>query len=193
MPSVWTMRHKQDLTTNQVTTHNASLNLHGAKEYYGMNYFETYALVVTWLLIQSAILIAILLSWSFRKVDFIMAYMQAPILMDGYLEVPMGIEAKHGNIKSHVLKLLSNLYGQKKAGHVWNQYLIDNLLTICFTQLLINECEFYSDNVIFTVYIDDRLFCGPPEHKLTLMIQALKQSGSKSNLTNLWKWSSSSE
>jgi hypothetical protein len=33
-----------------------------------------------------------------------------------YMELPPGIETKHGNSKDYVLKLLANLYGQKQAG-----------------------------------------------------------------------------
>jgi hypothetical protein len=42
VPSVWLMRRKQDLTTNDVKSHKARLNLHGGKQIYGMNYVETY-------------------------------------------------------------------------------------------------------------------------------------------------------
>ena len=122
---------------------------------------------------------AILLCWSLRQFTFIMAYMQALIEMDMYMELPMGIETKHGNSKSHVLKLLSNLNGQKQAGHLWNQYLVNKLFAVCFTQLLVDECVFYCNDVIFIVYVDDRLFLGPSECKLTVMIKALKQSGLK--------------
>ncbi len=43
VPLVWSLQHKRDLTTNKVKSHNARLNLHGRKQVYGMNYFETYA------------------------------------------------------------------------------------------------------------------------------------------------------
>jgi hypothetical protein len=48
VPSVWTMQHKRDLTTGNVTKHKARLNLHGGKQEFGTNYYETYAPVVTW-------------------------------------------------------------------------------------------------------------------------------------------------
>jgi hypothetical protein len=47
VPSVWSMQRKRDLTTNNVKSHTARLNLHGGKQVYGMNYFETYAPIVT--------------------------------------------------------------------------------------------------------------------------------------------------
>jgi hypothetical protein len=43
------------------------------------------------------------------------------------MELPAGIETKYGNGKTHVLKLLKNLYGQKQAGRVWNQHLTKGL------------------------------------------------------------------
>ncbi len=48
VPSVWSMHCKRDLTTNEIKSHKARLNLHGGKQVYGMNYYETYAPVVTW-------------------------------------------------------------------------------------------------------------------------------------------------
>ncbi len=47
VPSVWSMQCKCDLTTNEIKSHKARLNLHGRKQIYGMNFFETYAPVVT--------------------------------------------------------------------------------------------------------------------------------------------------
>jgi hypothetical protein len=47
VPSVWAMRHKRDLTMIEVIKHKARLNLQGGKQVYGMNYFKTYAPVVT--------------------------------------------------------------------------------------------------------------------------------------------------
>jgi hypothetical protein len=47
VPSVWLMQRKRDLTTNKIKSHKARLNLHGGKQVYGMNYFETCAPVVT--------------------------------------------------------------------------------------------------------------------------------------------------
>ncbi len=41
VPSVWSIRHKCDLTTNKAKSHKSRLNLRGGKQVYGMNYFET--------------------------------------------------------------------------------------------------------------------------------------------------------
>jgi hypothetical protein len=106
--SVWSMRRKRNLTTNQVKSHKARLNLHGGKQIYGMNYFKTYAPVVTWFAIRLMIIIGIIFGWYLHQVDFVMAYPQAPIEMDIYMELPQGIMTAHGNSKDHVLKLEKN-------------------------------------------------------------------------------------
>jgi len=87
------------------------LNLHGGKQIYGMNNFETYAPVVTWFAIRLMIIFGIIFCWALRQVDFVMAYPQAPIEMDIYMELPQGIQTKHRNSKYHVLKLEKNIYG----------------------------------------------------------------------------------
>jgi hypothetical protein len=92
----------------------ARLNLHGGKQEFGTNYYETYAPVVTWFAIRLLIVFGILFHWALCQFDFAMAYPQAPIKMDMYMELSTGIHTKHGNSKDHVLKLLANIYGQRK-------------------------------------------------------------------------------
>ncbi len=105
VPSVWSMRCKCDLTTNKIKSHKARLNLHSGKQIYGMNYFETYAPVVTWFAIRLMIIFGIIFCWALGQVYFVMSYPQAPIEIDIYIELPQGIQTAHGNSKDHVLKL----------------------------------------------------------------------------------------
>jgi len=177
IPSVWSMRRKRNLTTNEITKYKARLNIHGGKQIYGMNYFETFAPVVTWFAIRLLLVIVIILSLAAKQIDFIMAYPQAPIECDMYMELPFGIELQHGNSKDYVLKLLRNLYGQKQAGRVWNQYLVDKLKSIGFTQSIIDECVFYRKDVIFIVYVDDGIFVGPDESNLCNIVTELRNIG----------------
>ncbi len=126
VPSVWAMQRKQDLTTGKVTKHKVRLNLHGGKQEFGTNYYETYTPVVTWFAIQLLIVFGILFDWALCQVDFVMAYPQAPI-EDMYMELPTGIHTKHRKFKDHILKLIANIYRQKQAGRVWNSYLVTKL------------------------------------------------------------------
>jgi hypothetical protein len=177
IPSVWAMRRKRDLTTNEILKYKSRLNLHGGKQVYGMNYFETYAPVVTWFAIRLIIIMAILFTLSLRQIDFVQAYPQAPIETDMYMELPKGIETRHGSSKDHVLMLLSNLYGQKQAGRVWNSYLVEKLRSIGFQPSLIDECVFFRDDIIFIVYVDDGIFLGPNDQSLNNVIHEISAAG----------------
>jgi hypothetical protein len=85
------MRSKCDLTTNKVIKHKARLNLHGEKQVYGMNYFETYAPVLTWFTIGLMIVFSIIFSSALWQIDFDMVYLQPPVELDIYMELPQGI------------------------------------------------------------------------------------------------------
>jgi hypothetical protein len=167
------MRCKRDLTTGRFTKHKARLNLHGEKQEFGTNYYKTYAPVITWFAIQLLIVLGILFNWALCQVDFVMAYSQAPIKMDMYMELPKGIHTKHGNSKDRVLKLLANIYGQKQAGRVWNNYLVTNLWAINFKQSLIDDCIFYRDDIIFIIYAGNRIFLGSSDQQLRDIINEL--------------------
>ncbi len=172
-PFVWSMRRKCDLTTNEIKSHKARLNLHGGKQVYGMNYFETYALVVMWFAIRLMIVFGIIFCWFLCQVDFVMAYPQAPIKTDIYMELPQGVQVTTGNSKDHVLKFLKNIYGQKQAGRVWNSFLVDKLTSIGFQPSTIDDCVFFRGNVIFMVYVDNGVFIGDNDSQLTTAINKI--------------------
>jgi hypothetical protein len=103
-----------------------------------------------------------------------MAYPQAPIEMDIYMELPQGIETVKGNSKDHVLKFLKNIYRQKQAGHVWNEFLVDKMSSIGFKQSLIDDCVFYSGDIICMVYVDDGIIVGSNDTQLWDVIKELQ-------------------
>jgi hypothetical protein len=45
---IWSMKRERRLKTNEVYKHKARLNIHGGQQEHGVNYWETYAPVVTW-------------------------------------------------------------------------------------------------------------------------------------------------
>jgi hypothetical protein len=141
---------------------------------YGENYFETFALVVTWFSIQLLLALSILNKWHTRQVDFVLACTQADIEFDMYMELPAGIKMKYGNGKTHVLKLLKNLYSQKQAGQVWNQHLTKGLKQLGFKQSKVDECVFFHGTVIFIVYTNNGIFASPDSKEVDKAINDMK-------------------
>ena len=158
--------------------------MHGGKQTFGEKYFDTYAPVVTWFAIRLLIICAIVLNWQLRQVDFIMAYAQAPIECDMYLQLPDGIETESGNSRTHVLKLLRNVYGQKQAGKVWADFLSENLFKIGFKRIKIDECMFYRGNIVFLVYVDDGIVVSFDGTSIGSVTKELKES--KLKLEDQW-------
>ncbi len=93
------------------------------------------------------------------------------------MELPQGIQTKHGNSKEHVLKLEKNIYGQKQAGRVWNSFLVDKLTSIGFTMSQIDDCVFFRSDIIFMVYVDDGIFLGSDDLQLQEVIKEIQNLG----------------
>ena len=106
-----------------------------------------------------------------------MAFPQAPIENDMYMELPAGIWTKHGNSKDYVLQIVANLYGQKQGGRVWNQYLVDKLKSLGFDQSLVDECVFYRGSTIFILYVDDGIVLDLDKRKLVTFVKELQDIG----------------
>eukprot|EP00804_Cyclotella_cryptica_P023859 CCRYP_018129-RA/>CCRYP_018129-RA protein AED:0.14 eAED:0.24 QI:0/0/0/1/0/0/5/0/312 len=67
--------------------------------------------------------------------------------------------------------------GQKQAGCVWNSYLVEKICSIGFQPSLLADCVFFCDDVIFIVYVDDGIFLGPNNQKLTDVIHEISAAG----------------
>ncbi len=130
-----------------------------------------------WIAIRLIIIFGIMFCWALRQVDFVMAYPQAPIEVDIYMELPQGIDTATGNSKDMVLKLLKNIYGQKQAGRVWNSYLVEKLASIGFQPSLIDDCVFFRNEVILLVYVDNGIFIGNNDAQLQAIVKEMKDLG----------------
>ncbi len=144
-----------------------------------MNYFETYAPVVTWFAIRLVIVKGIIVNCALCQFDFVIAYPQAPVETDIYMELPQGIHTETGNSKDHVLKLLKNIHGQKQAGRVWNSFLVDKLISLGYTASLIDDCIFFHGDIIFMVYVDNGIFLGNDDALLHQAITEIQGLGLK--------------
>ena len=87
-------------------------------------------------------ILCLMLGWKSRQVDFVLAFPQANIEHDMYMELPAGIRPRDPN-KDYVLLLRKNLYGQKQASQVFYLYLKEGLKKIGFQASKVDECLFY--------------------------------------------------
>ena len=66
LPSVWAMKRKRDILTGKIIKYKARLNVHGGKQIYGQDYFETYSPVATWIVIRFVMILCLMLAWKSR-------------------------------------------------------------------------------------------------------------------------------
>ncbi len=117
--------------------------------------------MVTWAAIRMILVLVILYGWYTTQIDFVLAYPQADVETDIYMQIPKGFEIEGKTRQTHVLKLIKNLYGQKQAGRVWNQHLHDKLINLGWEQSKADECLYYKNDVLFIVYVDDGILVSP--------------------------------
>ena len=171
---VWSMRRKRRINTQEVYKWKARLNVHGGQQEHGIHYWDTYAPVVTWQTVRLFLVLSLLLGWQSRQLDFVMAYPQAPAEMPLYMRLPQGYRRRGMTRKTHALKLICNVYGQKQAGRVWNKFMDKGMRDIGFTPSKFDPCLYYRGSVLFLVYIDDCIVFGPNDQALDQVVKDLR-------------------
>ena len=103
----------------------------------GVDFFDTYASVVSWLTIRIVMVISLLLQLKSVQVNYTAAFIQAPIEDKVYVEMPCGYKEQ-----GKVYKLNRGLYGLKQAARNFFLYLQEKLEEQDFKQSKLDACFF---------------------------------------------------
>jgi Reverse transcriptase (RNA-dependent DNA polymerase) len=177
LPAVWAMRRKRKSTTGEVHRHKARLNLGGHRMVKGRDYDQTYAPVAAWPSIRLLLGMTLQNNWHTRQVDYVLAFPQAPIDRDIYMEVPRGCIVPGHNPKDFLLKIKRNVYGGKASGRIWYQHLRKKLDSIGFRVSEHDECVFFKGNAMYVLYTDDSILAGPDPNELDAILLEMKHIG----------------
>jgi hypothetical protein len=105
-----------------------------------------------------------------------MAFAQAPVERDLYMEKPKGVQLDDTkNTRDYVLCIIKNLYGQRQAGGVWYQYLAKGLEEMGFIKSKVDECIFYDKSCLILIYVDDSIIMGPIKTQVQEVIQRISE------------------
>lgn len=166
-PAVWAMKRKRRVATGEIYKRKARLNFGGHKQKKYVNFWETYSPVVGWATIRFFLILALIGNWHTKQYDFVLAYPQADVEVPLYMDVPRGYNVpKGGNNKDYCLKVKKNLYGQRQAGRVWNQFLHKGLIAADFIQSDVDPCLYFRGSTILLIYVDDCLIIDPDLSKI---------------------------
>ncbi|KAI2494626.1 hypothetical protein MHU86_19904 [Fragilaria crotonensis] len=177
LPAVWQMKRKRDAKDGSIKKYKARLNIDGSRMKRGEHYDETYAPVASWNSVRMLLTMTVAHGWHTKQIDFVQAFAQAPVEKTLYMKVPAGMELEDdSNPNDFVLKIHRNIYGQKQAGRVWNQYLVRKLVKdLGFQHLAVDECVFYRGSTLYVLYTDDSLLAGPDKKEIDKIIDELQK------------------
>ena len=117
--------------------------------------------------------------WS---IDFVMAYTQADVKTDIFMQLPSGTTIQGVDPNKHLLKLQKNLYGLKDGQVTWNQHIKTGLLSRGFHQSKVDPC-LSSRELSFSSYMLMLL----PFFRPTLRQSTVRSCPSSNLLTSLMK------
>jgi hypothetical protein len=141
----------------------------------GLDYTETYSLVIKPGTIRMVISIALVHKWSIRQLDVKNVFLHGFVSEDIYMEQPPG--AADPQYPSHVCKLRKALYGLKQAPRAWFDRFSIFLLQYGFFCSLADPSLFIfhsnSDTLILLLYVHDILLTGSFAPLVTNLIQLL--------------------
>ena len=186
----WTVMHRSDLPANaktilaiwsfkrkrfpdgRIMKHKARLCAHGGMQKWGIDYWETYSPVVNWITVRTLMALSQIHGLETKSIDFVLAFPQAELDTDVYMELPFGFDVDGS--RNFILKLNKSLYGLKNSSRNWFQHLINGLKSRGFTQSQVDPCVLYREDSIILVYVDDCIIFSRSKSVNDTIVESLK-------------------
>jgi hypothetical protein len=180
--AIWSYRRKCS-PSGEFRKHKARICTDGSKQQYGIDYWETYAPVVSWSSVRLLLTMAHIHKWKSCQIDFTQAFTQPPIKEDVYMKIPQGWSVVDGSLIQHAdpkhrdvmhyIKLEKSLYGIKQAARTY--HLEPGLIKLGFKASAVDPCLFYRADCIICLYVDDCLLFSPTSDVITSVLSALRR------------------
>jgi hypothetical protein len=135
------------------------------KQIHGVDFFQTYSLVVQWTTICLMLVLEYILGLCSKQGDITCAFLHTSLGKDEvvYIEMPQGFKQYDKNGKPKVLNLNRTLYGLHQSPRAFWLYLTEKPEHCGLKQSQLDPCLFIGSCVICIVYVDDLLFWSPKE------------------------------
>ncbi|PKU81159.1 Retrovirus-related Pol polyprotein from transposon TNT 1-94 [Dendrobium catenatum] len=159
--SKWTYRTKYH-TDGSIVKYKARLVTQGNHQEFGIDYTETFSLVVKLPTIRILLTIALFNNWSVQQLDVANAFLHGTLSETVYMIQPKGFEdSSHPN---HVCRLNKAIYGLKQAPRQWYTTFTSFLVTLGFSHSQADpSLLIYRKNqiqIFLLIYVDDILITG---------------------------------
>ena len=149
------------------------MNAHGGMQRWGIDYWETYAPFVNWISVRLMLALSIAHGLKTKSIDFVLAFPQAELERDVFMELPYGFSCE--NKRNYVLKLKKNLYGLCDASYNWFNKITQGLESEGFVKSEIDQCVFLHKDCIVLLYVDDMIAMSKDDKVLEDIVTNLKR------------------
>ena len=180
--STWAFKRKR-LPSGELLKHKARLCAHGGQQQWGINYWETYAPVANWASVRLLLALSHLHGLESRSIDFVLAFPQAVLETEVYMEIPQGFERTHDD-ENCVLKLKRSIYGLKQSNYNFYKKLSTALKARGILPCSTDSCVHASKNLILIVCVDDVLIFSKKSMWIDIFVKSLFEGDEKFELTD---------
>ncbi|MDA3833359.1 MAG: reverse transcriptase domain-containing protein [Spirochaetales bacterium] len=186
--AIWSFKRKRN-PFGEITKYKARLCCHGGQTIQGVHYQDSYSPVVAWSTVRLMLTLSEVYGWHARQIDFVLAFPQAKVKTDIYMNVPekfrvnskgamvLDESAKHPSKQDSCVKLIQNVYGLRDASLTWHEHISKGLLDFGFKRSETDPCLFIKGNVLFILYVDDAVCLTPNKADADRLIADLTKKG----------------
>jgi hypothetical protein len=183
--AIWSFKRKR-FPNRSLNKHKARLCAHGSMQQWGVSYWETYSLVVNMLTICLLLALCNIHGFESKSIDFVLAFPQADLDMDIWMELLLGIVVNKfsTNSRGHVLKLKKSLYGLKQASLNWFDKFKKGLMDQGFKPSGIDPCLYLKHNMALLSYVDNCIIISPSMASIDCLIASMHNGLENFKLTD---------
>ena len=157
IPNKWVLTKKYDKEAN-LLKYKARLVAKGYSQQPGMDYTDTFSLVVCLETIWTLLALAIAEDWEIQQMDVKRAYLNGTIKEKIYMRQPKGYDDHGTGCLCHLIK---SLYGLKQAGREWNNELNKQLESLGWKPTMVDPCAYARRSTegieVVAMWVDDLL------------------------------------
>ncbi len=181
---IWSFKHK-GFPDGTLSKHKARLCAHGGMQQWGVSYWEMFSPVVNMLIVCLLLALCNIHGLESNSIDFVLAFPQADLDEDIWMELPTGIvvSGKLDESRANVLTLKKSLYGLKQASLNLFEKLKLGLIDCGFTLSEIDPCLYLKENMVLLTYVDDCIIISPSKESINHLILSMQSGPENFKLT----------